>query len=60
MSSLIPTRKVTSGALAGALTVVVGYVLARQGVELPVDVTSALTLIFSLGTAYLVPEGESE
>lgn len=53
---MIPTRKVGSGMLAGALTVILSFILARAGVDLPADVASAVTVVLSLGTAYLVPE----
>ena len=52
-----PTRKVTAGALAAALTTILVWVLSEfAGVELPPEVAAAVTSILTLGAAYIVPE----
>ena len=55
----MPTRKVTAGALAGALSVLVVWAVKQiAGTEIPAEVASALTTILSLGTSYVVNEVE--
>lgn len=51
-----PTQKVASGGLAGALTVIVVYVLGLLGADLPPEVASALTVLIGTGTAYIKTE----
>ena len=54
----MPTRKVTAGALAGALSVAIVWAVKEfTGTEIPPEVASALTTILSLGTSYVVTEG---
>ena len=53
-----PDRKVTAGALAGAVTVIGGWALREfAGVDLPAEVASAATTILTFGVAYFVPAG---
>jgi hypothetical protein len=50
-----PSRKVTAGALAGALSVVLVYVVrASSGVDIPGEVGSAITTILTFGVSYFV------
>lgn len=51
-----PTNKVAAGGVAGALTVILVWVLNLNGVEMPPEVSSALTVIISFGAAYLTKE----
>lgn len=51
-------RKAVAAGLAGALTVVLVWVLRLAHVEMPPDVASAVTTIFSACGAYLI-RGES-
>lgn len=51
-----PTRKVTAGGLASALTIVLVWALGAAGIDVPAEVASAITTIFGFAAAYLVPE----
>lgn len=56
MSNIL-NRKVSAGALAGALSVVVVWVLGEYAeVEIPPEVASAITTVFTFIVAYFVPE----
>jgi hypothetical protein len=55
-SSLSPTTKVAAGGAAGALTVVVVYVLGLFHLVLPNEVGYALTVLFTFATSYFVRE----
>ncbi len=50
--------KVAAGAAAGAVTVVLVWCLSLLGVEVPVEVASAITVIISLAAAYVRPQGD--
>ncbi len=53
-----PTRKVTSGALAGALvTIGVWCVQEFAGVVVPAEVAAAAVVVVSFCVSYVVPEG---
>ena len=52
-----PSRKVGSGALAGALSIVLVWVLGQLGYSLPAEVSSGLTTIVTFITSYFVREG---
>jgi putative flippase GtrA len=52
--SIAPTTKVAAGGVAGALTVLVVWVLGLLHVPVPPEVASALTVIISFVTSYLV------
>jgi hypothetical protein len=54
--SLSPTTKVTAGSAAGAVTVVLVYILAQIHIVVPGEVGSALTVIFTLLTSYFIKE----
>lgn len=53
---MTPTPKVTAGAIAGALTVIVMAVLGAFDVSLDPAVASAVTTILSFAVAYLTGE----
>jgi len=55
-----PTRKVGASALAGALSVILVYVIdqASSGDPLPATVASAITVVLSFVVGYFVPESE--
>lgn len=57
-----PVRKVQAGGLAGALVVIVMWLLslAKPDMEVPPGLEAALTTVFSFVVAYLVPPGASE
>ena len=54
--SIAPSTKVAGGGLAGALIVLVVWILGLLHVAVPPEVASALTVIFSFATSYLVRE----
>lgn len=55
-----PYTKVTAGALAGAISVVALWILeATTGVQVPAPVASAVTVILTFATSYIVPETSS-
>lgn len=45
--------KTTAAGIAGAVTLVIVFVLGRLGVEIPADVASAITVIIAFAAAYL-------
>lgn len=47
--------KVQAGGIAGALTIVLVWLLGALNVDVPPEVASAITTIISTGTAYLKP-----
>lgn len=53
--SLVPTRKVASGALGGAVATLVLWIIDVTGVELPQAVAAAIATIVVFAVAYLVP-----
>jgi putative flippase GtrA len=54
--SIAPSTKVAGGGIAGALIVLVVWILGLLHVAVPPEVASALTVIFSFVTSYLVRE----
>lgn len=50
-----PDRKVTSGALAGALAIILIWVISLFGLEVPGAVGAAIATVFGFITAYMVP-----
>lgn len=55
-ASTAPTSKVTAGGTAGAVTVVLVYVLNKFHLDVPGEVGSALTVILSFVASYFVKE----
>lgn len=52
-----PTRKVAAGGIAGAVSIILVYLLKQVfNVDLPAEVASSLTLIIGFATSYLVKE----
>ncbi|KRQ22098.1 hypothetical protein [Mycobacteroides chelonae] len=51
-----PTTKVAASGTAGAISVVLVFVLGKFNVEIPGDVGSAITVLFSVASGYLVHE----
>jgi hypothetical protein len=54
--SMAPTTKVAAGGVAGALTVLVVWILGLLHVTVPPEVASALTVVISFATSYIVRE----
>lgn len=51
---MTPSRKVGAGALAGATTIILVFILGSAGVDLPAEVASAVTTILTFATSYFV------
>ena len=51
-----PTTKVVAGGSAGAITVVLLFILAQFHIVVPAEVGSALTVILSFVASYFVKE----
>jgi uncharacterized membrane protein len=45
--------KTAAAGIAGAVTLVIVFVLGQFGVEIPADVASAITVIIAFAAAYL-------
>jgi len=54
--SIAPTTKVAAGGVAGALTVLVVWILGLLHVTVPPEVASALTVIISFISSYLIKQ----
>lgn len=57
--SAIPTRKVSAGAGAGALSIVVVWLFGLAEIDVPPEVASAFTTLLSLTAAWIMPEKPS-
>lgn len=54
-------RKVNAGALAGAMTIILAWLLRElAAVEMPAEVSSAVTVIATFVVGYMVPNAPSE
>lgn len=57
MASMIPTRKVTGGGLAGALVTILVKVLSDAfNYDIDGEYAAALTVVFTFAVSYLIPE----
>ena len=45
--------KTTAAGIAGAVTLVIVFILSQLGVEIPADVAAAVTTIIAFAAAYL-------
>lgn len=45
--------KTTAAGIAGAVTLVIVFILSQLGVDIPADVASAITVIIAVIAAYL-------
>jgi hypothetical protein len=58
--SLVPTRKVSAGGLASALSIIIVWVLSGAefgpGWDIPAEVASSFTTLLGFGAAYFVKE----
>ena len=55
----MPTRKITSVALAGALSIILVWAVKHfANVDIPGEVGQALTVVLSVVTGYVVPDAE--
>jgi hypothetical protein len=56
-----PTQKVAYGALAGAVSTIVIWLLKTYAhIEIPGEVAAALTTVLTFLVSYVVPPGESD
>lgn len=53
---MTPNVKVTAGALAGALSVILVWLVGFAGVTVPPAVASAITVLLTFGVSYWVTE----
>lgn len=51
-----PTRKVTAGALAGAVTIIGVYVAGIFGADVPAEVASSITTLLTFVAGYIVKD----
>lgn len=60
MNTMTPTRKVGAGALAGALSVIIIWVVvAFGGIDVTPEVASAFTVVLTFFVSYYVPEKDA-
>jgi putative flippase GtrA len=53
--SLVPTRKVASGALGGAVATIILWIIDTAGVDVPQAAAGAITTVVAIAIAYFVP-----
>lgn len=53
---MAPSRKITSVALAGALTTIAVWVASLASVEVPGQVAAAITTVLAFGAGYVVKD----
>lgn len=51
-----PTAKVAAAGIGGSISIVLIWVLNQVGIDMPVEVASAITAIVSFAAGYLVKE----
>lgn len=52
-STAKPTRKITATGLGGALSIIAVWVAGLFGLDMPVEVAAAVTVVLSTGAGYL-------
>ncbi len=57
---LLPSTKIATASIAGSLTVLVVWVASLFGLEVPTVPATALTVLFTAGAGYLVPESSGK
>ena len=55
-TSKLPTRKITSASLAGAVSTLAVFVAGHYGMEIDPEAASSLTLILSILAGYIVKD----
>ena len=56
-----PHRKVSAGALAGGLSIILVWLIKTYGhQDMPAEVASGVTTVITFITSYLVPEANQE
>jgi len=56
--NLAPTPKVATGALAGALSIIIIWILGQFHIVIPPEVASAFTTVFSALASYIAPKSD--
>ncbi len=56
MNEYTPQPKVAAAGIAGAITVLLVYVMGQFGIVVPAEVASALTVLVAFGAGYLKGE----
>ena len=56
--NLAPTPKVATGALAGALSVIIIWILGQFHINVPPEIASAFTTVISAGASYFAPHSQ--
>jgi hypothetical protein len=51
----VPEKKVTAAAIAGAFTTILVWILHLTGVDIPAEVSAALTTVLSAVAGYMAP-----
>lgn len=57
---LKPVRKVSAAGLAGALSVVLVFILGQFKIEVTPEVASAITTVLAFAAGYLVPASTTD
>jgi hypothetical protein len=59
--SAFPVRKVAAGGVAGAITVIIVWILAAAfKVTIPPEIASAITVVLSFAAGYLIPPAAND
>lgn len=56
MASNAPTRKVVAGTAAGSVTVLLAWAAGLAGIEVPPEVSSAVTVLISLAFGWAISD----
>lgn len=60
MNQYLPTNKVAAGAVTGALTAIIVWVVRQWGqVEMPPEIAVAVSTVLSFIVSYMTPPNES-
>ncbi len=52
------TPKVATGALAGAVSVILVWIITKCGLDVPPEISSAFTTVISASSAYFAPRSD--
>lgn len=55
-----PQRKVTAGALSGAITTIIIFIAAEFGYELEPSISAAISTIIGVVISYIIPPKQGE
>lgn len=54
-STAVPTAKVTAATAAGAVSILLVYILGEVGVDITTEAASAITTLLAFAAGYLTP-----